>query len=146
VSPTDINGLLRDAGGDEISESESLLQIVKRPRVSIQNILDLERFRSSEGPRFFANKMSVIEKVEIEIKYEGYLRRQAEQIKNLEKVESMSIPDDFDFKNVPSLSSEGKEKMGKIRPRTVGQAARIMGVTPSDISVIMISLAKLRFT
>ena len=146
VSPTDINGLLRDAGGDEISESESLLQIVKRPRVSIQNILNLERFRSSEGPRFFANKMSVIEKVEIEIKYEGYLRRQAEQIKNLEKVESMSIPDDFDFKNVPSLSSEGKEKMGKIRPRTVGQAARIMGVTPSDISVIMISLAKLRFT
>ncbi len=146
VSPETINGCLRNSGVSEIREPESLLQLVKRPGVSIQNVLELEPFFSDERCRPFLERRNCVEKVEIEIKYEGYLKRQDEQIKSLEKIEFLEIPRNFEFEKVPSLSSEGKEKMTKIQPRTIGQASRIMGVTPSDISVLMISLAKIRFT
>jgi len=146
VAPSEINQFLREIGGDEISETESLLQLVKRPGISVYNILELEPFRRSKRSSFFMKNRAVIEKVEIEIKYDGYLKRQSEQIKNLEKVESTPIPYDFDFEKVASLSNEGKERLGKIMPRTIGQASRIMGVTHSDIWVLMISLAKMRFT
>jgi tRNA uridine 5-carboxymethylaminomethyl modification enzyme len=81
-------------------------------------------------------------RVEIEIKYEGYLRRQEEQIRRFEESEEDEIPPTFDFVAVRALSTEGREKLSRVRPRSVGQASRISGVTPADLSVLLIALRR----
>ena len=80
--------------------------------------------------------------LEIGVKYEGYLKRQDEQIRLFGRNEAMGIPENFDYHNVKSLSNEGREKLQRVRPRSVGQAMRISGVTPADVSVLMINLMR----
>lgn len=81
--------------------------------------------------------------VEMEIKYEGYIKKDLERIKKMEKMESKIIPDSFDYSNIPGLKNEAREKLKKIRPRTIGQAMRIAGVDPTDVSIIMVHLEAL---
>ena len=90
----------------------------------------------------FESDIQARERVEIEVKYEGYLKRQAEQVRQFEESENMEIPPGFEFRGIKSLSSEAKEKLHRIQPRSIGQAARLSGVTPADISVLMITLLK----
>jgi tRNA uridine 5-carboxymethylaminomethyl modification enzyme len=78
--------------------------------------------------------------VEIEVKYEGYIKRQDEQIRLFARSENMLIPSEFDYSQVKSLSKEGKEKLALIKPKSVGHASRITGVTPADLSVLLINL------
>ncbi|MFZ4622578.1 MAG: tRNA uridine-5-carboxymethylaminomethyl(34) synthesis enzyme MnmG, partial [Bacteroidota bacterium] len=80
------------------------------------------------------------QQVEIDAKYEGYIKRQTEQIHRFAKLEEYLIPEHFDYKIISSLSAEGKEKLQRIRPRSIGQASRIAGVTNSDVSVLSIFL------
>jgi len=80
--------------------------------------------------------------LETEIKYEGYLRRQDDQIRRFKKNESMHIPPDLDYRQIRSLSNEGREKLMRVKPVSIGQAMRVGGVTPADISVLMIVLAR----
>ncbi|RKY03066.1 tRNA uridine-5-carboxymethylaminomethyl(34) synthesis enzyme MnmG, partial [Candidatus Poribacteria bacterium] len=82
----------------------------------------------------------VKEQVEIQIKYEGYIKRQEQQIKQFKKMEGMLIPPDFDYSKVKGISNEAREKLMKIRPRSIGQASRISGVSPADIAVLMVAL------
>lgn len=84
----------------------------------------------------------IIEQINIELKYEGYIRRQEEDVRKFDIHELMRIPEDFDFARIRSLSSEGREKMMKVRPVSIGQASRISGVTAADISVLMVHLRK----
>jgi len=88
---------------------------------------------------------SVREQVEIEIKYEGYFKRQQEQAVKFKKMEGKLIPDHFDYDKIGSLSNESREKLKHIKPRSIGQASRIAGVSPADISVLLISLKKHTF-
>ena len=76
--------------------------------------------------------------IEIELRYEGYIQRQFEQVENFEKSESVEIPEVFDFNKIKSLSTEGREKLAKIRPVSSGQASRISGVSPADISILTV--------
>jgi len=80
--------------------------------------------------------------VETEIKYEGYLKRQEEDVRQFHKSEGMKIPEWFDYHSLSSLSKEGREKLSKVRPASIGQASRISGVTPSDVSVLMIAIMR----
>ena len=82
----------------------------------------------------------VLEQVEIELKYEGYLKRQDDMIKKLEKYESTSIPLTLNYQSIKALSAEGREKLNKIKPRSIGQSLRISGVTHSDIAVLLVYL------
>jgi tRNA uridine 5-carboxymethylaminomethyl modification enzyme len=82
----------------------------------------------------------VLEQIEIELKYEGYIQRQQEQIERSEAFEDRKIPVDFDYAKIKSLSTEGRERLGKIKPESIGQASRISGVTSSDVSVLMVYL------
>lgn len=82
----------------------------------------------------------VVEQIEIELKYEGYIARQTDQIEKFDRYEEQKIPLDFDFGKIKSLSTEGREKLAKVKPESLGQASRISGVTPSDISVLMVYL------
>src|SRR5690606_33104061 len=86
------------------------------------------------------SNQDALEQVEIELKYEGYIQRQHEAVVRLEKYEETKIPSTLNYLNLRQLSAEGKEKLNKVKPRSIGQASRISGVTPSDISVLLVYL------
>lgn len=142
ASPSLINSYLSSAGTQVISESTTLGQLLKRPEVALRPMLDLERFSSMPELAVLKSDLESLERVEIEVKYEGYLARQEEQVRLFLKSEEIGIPDWVDYESIGSLSSEGREKFQKIRPESIGQASRIQGVTHSDLSVLMIYLKR----
>ena len=142
-----------------ITQREQIAKLVKRSNVKLVDLLPLlcHSELSEESSLFNWKDSSValliqndkpygriekeaIEQVEADLKYDGYISRQTLEIEKFDKAESSTIPIDFDFTKVKSLSAEGKEKLNKIKPQTLGQASRISGVTPSDISVLMVYL------
>lgn len=110
-------------------------QLLKRPGVSYREL-------KSQGTELPAYDSAVIEQIEIEIKYSGYLKRQLEEINKFKKMESRRIPEWVDLSSMNGLKKEAKEKLQKIRPLSIGQAARISGITPADISILMVLLEK----
>ncbi len=88
------------------------------------------------------NNEEGLEQVEIQLKYEGYIKRQYENVEKLEKYEEVKIPLTLNYFILKSLSTEGREKLHKVKPRSIGQASRISGVTPSDISILLVYLKK----
>jgi len=125
-----------------IPDSESLNQILRRPEVTLDGILRVERVKSSGVIQKLLSDQDAMRRVEIEVKYEGYLKRQDEQIALFKRNEAMTIPEEIDYAAVKSLSNEGREKLGRIRPRSIGQAMRISGVSPADVSILMISMMR----
>jgi tRNA uridine 5-carboxymethylaminomethyl modification enzyme len=142
IAPGEVNGYLRSCGSEAITENELLVQILRRPEVKLEPLLRSCGLAVDERMGILLEDTEVLDRVEIEVKYEGYLRRQEEQIREFERSEEMEIPHDFDFTRVKSLSNEGREKLSRVKPRSIGQAARISGVTPTDVSVLMITLAR----
>ena len=115
----------------EIGQPTSLAELLKRPEIHYDQIKQL-------GQPLQLLPEAVEEQVEIQIKYEGYIDRQTTQIQQFKKMEHFRIPDDFDYASVRSLKTEACEQLAKIRPISVGQASRIPGVSPADISVLMV--------
>lgn len=137
IAPAKVNPLLEKKSETKISENETLEKILKRSNVFINDVLEL--LEDNDAKKLFTNP-SVNQQVEIDIKYEGYIKRQNEQINRLAKFEEYIIPEHFDYTKIPSLSAEGKEKLQRIRPHSIGQASRIAGVTNADVSVLSIFL------
>ena len=127
----DTQALLKEAGIGEIGHPTSLVELLKRPEIHYDQIKQLA---PNPGP----TPKAVEEQVEIQIKYEGYIHRQASQIQQFKKMEHFRIPDDFDYASVGSLKTEAYEQLAKIRPISIGQASRIPGVSPADISILMV--------
>jgi tRNA uridine 5-carboxymethylaminomethyl modification enzyme len=139
VVPADaVNAYLSSRGTSVLREHTPLAQLVRRSEVGLSDLIDGGHCTVSGDFH-----PSVIEQVEIELKYEGYLSRQADEVRRLEGADCMRIPDGFDYKGIQSLSAESCEKLMAVRPRTLGQAGRIGGITPAAISVIMVHLRKL---
>lgn len=138
ISPNVINSYLREKNSSELSQNEFLSNLIKRNEVRVSDILDLEYFKDNNFINKLKKNSGAVNQIEIDIKYKGYIERQTEQINNFEKNEGIRIPDDFKFNNIRSLSTEALEKLSKIRPNSIGQALRIAGVRPSDVSAIMI--------
>jgi tRNA uridine 5-carboxymethylaminomethyl modification enzyme len=88
--------------------------------------------------------LDILEQLEVQAKYEGYINKQYEQVQRFEKMESRLIPEQIDYEDVPGLSNEAKQKLTQFRPMSVGQASRIAGVSPADINVLLIYLEKER--
>ena len=136
LSPSkQLNDLLEERGTAPLSTGICLADLIKRPQLSYECLADFD----SERPDL---PEDVAEKVEIEIKYEGYIKRQQAQINETLRLEAKKIPEDINFDDVYGLRLEAKEKLNKIRPASIGQAARISGVSPSDISVLLIYLKR----
>lgn len=136
LSPSkQLNDLLEEKGTAPLSTGICLADLIKRPQLSYECLADFD----SERPDL---PEDVAEKVEIEIKYEGYIKRQQAQINETLRLEAKKIPEDINFDDVYGLRLEAKEKLNKIRPASIGQAARISGVSPSDISVLLIYLKR----
>ncbi len=137
VSPEEINPILQKKGSQLSGRVDSLYHYLKRPEVSIFDFLPWLK----NVPINDRLGKEALEQVEIDVKYEGYIQRQHEQIEKFQRMESKRLPEDFDYDAIPSLSSEGREKLKKIRPRSIGQASRISGVSVSDVSVLMVFLS-----
>jgi tRNA uridine 5-carboxymethylaminomethyl modification enzyme len=113
-------------------ENNCLINILRRPEVSYRDLPGRDEFLADE----------VVQQVEIAVKYAGYIDRQQLEVNKFKKLEDKTIPDTFDFSAVPSLRLEARQKFAKIRPTTIGQAARISGVSPADISILMVWLKR----
>ena len=146
LAPSSVNGYLALQGSDVLAESERLGKLVKRTGVRLRELAEMAPMKTHpwlialEKAPDLRFREEVLEQVEIELKYEGYISRQVEQVEKFEQYESRRIPEDFDFAAVRSLSAEGREKLARVRPTSIGQASRISGVTPSDVSVLMVVL------
>ena len=132
---TTIDRLADIAETGELKQPTSLADLLKRPELSYEHIARLDP-SSEELPS------AVKEQVEIQIKYDGYIQRQQRQIHQFKKLENLRIPDTFNYVNVRGLKTEAREKLEKIRPASIGQASRLPGVSPADISILMVMLHK----
>ena len=137
IKPAVINRTLRDLGTSEISEDITLEQLLKRPEVTYGVIREV-------APPDPMPDEEVERQVEIQIKYEGYIRQQLETVKKLSRVEGKIIPADFDYCTLPGISREILIKLEEVRPENLGQAGRIQGMTPAALSIIMVAVEKIR--
>jgi tRNA uridine 5-carboxymethylaminomethyl modification enzyme len=139
IKPDAANQTLRKKKSSEIEFSESLAQIIKRPEIKISDMIELvPAVARPEG----TGDEYILTQTEMEIKAEGYIKHQNELIKKMEKYEELKIPLNFNYSNLKTLSMEGREKLTRVKPRSLGQASRISGVTPSDISILLVYLKK----
>lgn len=138
--PDEINNLLESKATNLIDNAEPVSKLTKRPKLNLRDLLqelDYEKYPLVKS--LLANEKA-LEQVEIELKYEGYIQRQQDLIKKMEKLEEVKIPESFNFLKLKTISNESKEKLHKVRPRSIGQASRISGVSPSDISILLVYL------
>jgi tRNA uridine 5-carboxymethylaminomethyl modification enzyme len=140
VSPTIINPLLEEKQIPYVDNSEIIGKLVRRPELSLKEILVLPSLAELAAINKLLDDENSLEQVEIELKYEGYIQRQQELVDRMEKLEKINIPLNFNYSNIKTISTEGREKLIKVKPRSIGQATRISGVTPSDISVLLVYL------
>ena len=131
----EINALLESAGTAPLSTGIRLSELIKRPQVSYDMLAPFDKERPPLSH-------SVREKVEVEIKYEGYIARQKAQVNEMLRLEGKKIPENIDYNDVYGLRLEAREKLDKVRPADIGQASRISGVSPADVSVLLIYLSK----
>ncbi len=136
VNPTkENNEILQKWGSAPLKKDSSIREILKRPEIHFNDLFVFD-------PGLAHIPASVLDQAEIQIKYEGYLKRQMEEIEKSKRLEEISFPSGFEFGSVVGLSSEVMEKLIKIRPHSLGQASRISGVTPAAISILMVNLKK----
>ncbi len=136
VNPTkETNELLHRWGTASLKKNSSLQEILRRPEINFKHLFDFDRSLESLS-------QSVQAQAEIQVKYEGYIKRQMDQIERFRRLEEECFPEGFDFSSVIGLTTEVMEKLMKIRPRSLGQASRISGVTPAAISILMVNLKR----
>jgi tRNA uridine 5-carboxymethylaminomethyl modification enzyme len=142
VKPEDINDFLVSVGTNMISQKVKALTIASRPQVEISQFIKMlkgsDKLISINSDRF----KEVAESAEIKIKYEGYIQREKVVADKIKRLESLKIPEDLDFDELVSISTEGRQKLNKIKPVSIGQAGRISGVSPSDINILLMYLGR----
>lgn len=118
-----------------INTATSLADLIRRPELNYELLAPIDKDRPQLSD-------DVIEQVNINIKYDGYIKRQLKQVEQFKKLENKKIPEDIDYMAVPSLSTEARQKLSKLRPMSIGQASRIAGVSPADVSVLLVYISQ----
>ena len=137
ISPTaEVNRILTENNTSEIKSGVRLVELLKRPELSFEKLKTIDTGRPELDN-------SILEQVEIQIKYDGYINRQLEIIERVRRLEKKLLPHDVDYGKIEGLRLEAREKLNKVRPENIGQASRISGVSPADISVLLIYLSTL---
>jgi tRNA uridine 5-carboxymethylaminomethyl modification enzyme len=139
VTPDDANQLLVERKSSPISQQVKLSSLITRPHITM---LDLATISSPVSSLFNEYPLETIEQAEILMKYEGYIDREQEHASKLDRLESLLIPESLSYDAIKSISIEAKQKLSSAKPKTIGQASRISGVSPSDISVLLIHLGR----
>ena len=130
----ELNSMLESKGTSPITQGIKFIELLKRPQVDYR---DLIRF-DENAPEL---EHDIIDKLEINIKYEGYIKTQTEKIEQMKRLEEKKLPTDIDYKTISGLRIEAQEKLNKYKPLNIGQAGRISGVNPADVSVLLIWLS-----
>ncbi len=142
VSPDEVNGFLEEVQTNRISQKLKAITIASRPQVEIKALLKVlrggEKLKSVNSIRF----KEIAESAEIKIKYEGYIQREKIIADKIKRLESLKIPEDINFNELLSISTEARQKLSKIKPANIGQAGRISGVSPSDINILLMYLGR----
>lgn len=140
IKPEEINPVIESKGGAPLQQSVKMLSVITRPEIQMNDLLNIERVNT------FIDKESIdteaLEQAEIQLKYKGYIQREKENADKLKRLEDVKIPKNFDYSQLNSISTESRQKLSKSQPETISQASRISGVTPSDISILLIYLGR----
>lgn len=140
VKPNEINTILTNNETAEVVQSLKLFKIAARPQINFQDIGKLAKVANFISQNNIDNE--IVEQTEIHVKYAGYIEKEKNQADKLNRLENVVIPTNFDYTKVKSLSIEARQKLAKIQPRTISQASRISGVSPSDISVLLVYMGR----
>jgi tRNA uridine 5-carboxymethylaminomethyl modification enzyme len=140
VSPEFINPILKKVDSALVKQSDKMFKVFSRPKVTMEHMMQLEAVSN------FVNENNLgqeeMEQAEIQVKYAGYIQKEKSNADKLHRLENIKIPDNFDYSILKSLSFEAREKLQSIRPVTISQASRISGVSPSDISVLLVYMGR----
>ena len=139
ISPDQANGYLKSINSTPLKQKVKIKSVLSRPHVDLKNLVESVP-ELNEKLKSFKNESLQI--AEINLKYAGYIQKEQEMVDKMNRLENLVISDDFNYDKLVSLSAEGKEKLNTIRPRTLGQASRISGVSPSDISVLLVYMGR----
>jgi tRNA uridine 5-carboxymethylaminomethyl modification enzyme len=139
ISPEESNSILESIGESPLKQKIKASQLLLRPNLNLGHICKMLPVLNE---KIQTVSEEVKEEVEIQIKYQGYIDRESEMAQKLERLEEVPLPENFNYLKIHSLSNEAREKLNKIKPQTLGQASRISGVSPSDISVLMIYMGR----
>ncbi len=140
VKPDEINPILKQKNSSEVSQSLKLYKVFSRPNVTLDDMTELESVKRFVSESSFTS--DVLEQTEVQVKYSGYIEKEKANAKKLNNLENIKIPSKFDYSKVQSLSTEATQKLNKIKPTTLSQASRISGVSPNDISVLMVYMGR----
>jgi tRNA uridine 5-carboxymethylaminomethyl modification enzyme len=140
VSPQEVNPVLEEKQSSPINQSGKLFKIFSRPQITLEDIKHLDKVSAYIKKNNLDRE--VLEQTEIQIKYSGYIEKEKNNADKLSRLENLKIPKNFDYSKLKSLSFEAREKMSRIQPATVSQASRISGVSPSDISVLLVYMGR----
>ena len=136
IAPSEkLNNILVSRETSPIATGVKLVDLIKRPQLSYEALKEIDTDRPNLNPNIF-------EQIEVEVKYEGYIKKQLAQVEQMRRMESKLLPPDIDYKTITGLRLEAQEKLNKVHPSNLGQASRISGVSPADISVLVIWLSR----
>ena len=140
VSPEDINPILESNDSAEVNQSGKLFKIFSRPNISMDDVRKIEAVENYIQDHNLDKE--IIEQTEIQVKYSGYIDKEKNNADKLNRLENVKIPSNFDYSKLKSMSIEARQKLEKIRPVTISQASRISGVSPSDVSVLLVHMGR----
>ncbi|BFP41119.1 tRNA uridine-5-carboxymethylaminomethyl(34) synthesis enzyme MnmG [Flavobacteriaceae bacterium GF1] len=139
-SPDEINPILEEIGTAKVKQSDKMFKVFSRPKVTMDHMMQLDSVMEYVSSNSLDTE--VMEQAEIQVKYSGYIEKEKNNADKLQRLENIKIPQGFDYSRLKSLSSEAREKLQEIQPVTISQASRISGVSPSDISVLLVFLGR----
>jgi len=142
VSPEEINPLLKQMNSSLLKQKRKLVDILLRPEVTIMQLKQHIHTLNQKIEQIANRKEEIVESAEVLIKYSGYIEREQQMADKLKRLEHIKIPATFDYEKILSLSTEARQKLKRIQPQSIGQAARISGVSPSDVSVLLVYMGR----
>ena len=140
ITPAEANPILEAKETALIDQSDKMFKMFSRPQIDLEDMMKLDKVNDYIDANDI--DLEILEQAEIQVKYSGYIEKERNNANKLLRLEDLKIPDDFDYNNIKSMSIEAKQKLSKIRPVTISQASRISGVSPSDISVLLIYMGR----
>jgi tRNA uridine 5-carboxymethylaminomethyl modification enzyme len=142
VKPQFANPVLEEIGSAPISQQVKFTSIITRPNVNIDHLVKMDELLAEKVFSFNEEHNDIVQQTEIQLKYEGYIQREEEMALKMHRLDELKIPYDMDYTQLKSISLEAREKLNAIRPVTIGHASRISGISPSDVSVLLIYLGR----
>ena len=142
VKGKDINAYLNTVGYGDLQQTSKLIDIVARPNITIMGLAEVVAELKEKIEQLGSRSEEIVESAEINIKYKGYIERERLAADKLQRLNNIHLPKDFDYNSVQSLSTEARQKLSRIKPGTIGEASRIPGVSPNDISVLLVLMGR----